>query len=180
MQHRLESTRVGRVIISVFILLVLGGVLTWNLPTSELSRRTQPPFQRFMFASGLDQNWGVFAPDPPTTEWTFHARVAYDDGTERTWDVPTGSVVLGAYWDFRWLKWGEIMAAGIDAKMWLPAAEWIARQETDVGRRPVTVTLVRRMVPSPLGAQPAAEPSSTDFYVHPVSPVSPGAGGPPA
>jgi len=160
------------VVISVGILVVLGALFTWNLPPSELATRTQPAFQRVTFATGLDQNWSVFAPDPPQAEATFEARIAYDDGTERRWTVPTGGSFLGAYWDYRWLKWGEIVSAGIDARLWLPAAKWIARQEQVAGRRPVTVTLVRRVEPHPLQAD-AGPATATDFYVYPVE-------GPPA
>lgn len=168
MQQRLESSKVGRVVISAGILLVLAGVLTWNLPPSELARETQPVFQRFMHSAGLDQNWSVFAPDPPQSELDFQARIVYQDGTERTWEVPTGDPVLGAYWDYRWLKWGEIVSAGVDARLWLPAAQWIARQEQAAGRRPVSVTLVRLISPIPLGTEQEQPPTSVDFYIHDI------------
>jgi len=171
LQQRLESSRVGRVVISVGIVVILAGVLSWNLPPSELARRTQPPLQRVMFGTGLDQNWSVFAPDPPRAEVNFRARIAYDDGTERMWEVPRGGAVLGQYWDYRWLKWGEILSAGIDARLWLPAAQWIARQETGAGRRPVSVTLLRHIAPTSIGG-PDVPPTSTDFYVYNV--VGPG------
>ncbi len=175
-QERLESSRIGRVLISVGILVVLGAVFTWNLPPSELAIRTQPAFQRVTLASGLDQNWSVFAPDPPKSELDFEARIVYGDSTQRIWKVPTGDPFLGAYWDYRWLKWGEIVTAGIDARLWLPAAQWIARQEQDAGRRPVSVTLMRHIKPRSL-AGPAAPQSTVDFYTYPV----PGAtDGPPA
>ena len=165
MQQRVESSRAGRVLLSIGILVVVGAVFTWNLPPSELARKTQPVFQRFTFASGLDQNWSVFAPDPPTVEQNLQARILYEDGTERTWEVPTGDPVLGAYWDYRWLKWGEIVSAGADAQQWLPTATWIARQERDAGRRPRSVTLVRHLTPRPIGSA-GGTPTSIDFYVH--------------
>lgn len=173
--QRLESSKAGRVLISIGILAVLGGILTWNLPPSELARRTQPVFQRFMFGAGLDQNWSVFAPDPPQAEVDLQARIVYDDGTERIWEVPTGGPVLGAYWDYRWLKWGEFVSAGIDARLWLPTAEWIARQEQSAGRRPVSVTLFRAIVPLPIGGR--GEPTSVDFYRHEVPAAADGPAG---
>jgi len=169
-QQRLESSRLGRVVLSIGILVVLGAVFTWNLPPSELAQKTQPVFQGVMYATGLDQNWSVFAPDPPRATVDFRARIAYQDGTERFWEVPRSGDVLGALWDYRWLKWGEFVSAGIDARLWLPAAEWIARQETDAGRRPVTVTLFRYIRPTPIGSPPAA-PTTVDFYTHTVEPA---------
>jgi len=169
MVKQLESTLAGRAIISIGIVVTLGGTLTWNLPPSELARRTQPVLQRFMLGAGLDQNWSVFAPDPPRSDLRFQARILYDDGTERTWEVPTGGAVLGAYWDYRWLKWGEFISAGVDARFWLPAAEWIARQEQAAGRRPVSVTLYRYSTPLLIGG--LGEPTSEDFFVHEISPA---------
>ncbi|MDQ6727363.1 MAG: hypothetical protein M3066_14530 [Actinomycetota bacterium] len=176
MEQRLESSRLGRLVLSAVIVVILGAVLTWNLPPSQLATDTQPAFQRVMYGTGLDQNWSVFAPDPPQTEATFQALIVYADGTQRTWQVPTGGSLLGAYSDYRWLKWGEIVTAGIDARLWLPAAQWIARQEQGAGRRPVTVTLQRHLAPHTL-AGPPGPPSTVDFYVYPVPGPAPGPAG---
>lgn len=162
----------GRVLVSVAIVAVLGGVLTWNLPQSELARRTQPVFQRFMFATGLDQNWSVFAPDPPQVAARFEARIQYADGTERIWRVPGGGDLVGPYWDYRWLKWAELITAGNDARAWDPAARWIASQERAAGRRPVKVVLRRSLTTLPLGSA-KGESSFVDFYLHEVEPVAP-------
>jgi hypothetical protein len=175
-EERIESSRLGRLILSVAIVVILGGVLTWNLPPSQLATDTQPAFQRVMYGTGLDQNWSVFAPDPPQTVVTFQARIVYDDGTERTWQVPTGGSFLGAYWDYRWLKWGEIVSAGVDARLWLPAAKWIARQEQDAGRHPVSVTRQRHFIPHAVEG-PGGAPTTTEFYTYPVAAPTEGPAG---
>ena len=163
----MEASIVGRVLLSVFILATVAGVVVWNLPPTELSGRAQPVVRPYMNASGLDQNWAVFAPDPPREAWDLEARITYADGTERIWTVPTGDPVIGAYWDYRWLKWAEITLAGVDATLWRPAAEWIARQEREGGREPVTVSLLRKAAVLPItgGKGPA---TSTEFFLHRV------------
>lgn len=168
MQQRLEASRTGRILLSLAVVVVVAGVAVWNLPpSSELARRAQPKLHGVVYAAGLDQSWAVFAPDPPRQELVLEARIVYDDGTQRTWEVPTGGPLIGAYWDYRWLKWAEWMSGGSDARLWQPAAAFIAREEQDAGRRPVSVTLVRQVYQLPLGG-PKGEPSPVNFYTYAV------------
>ncbi len=167
-QERLESSVGGRVLISVFILVLLAGVVAWNLPESELSRRSQYRLKPLMNASGLDQTWAVFAPDPPRQELRLEARVAYDNGTTRTWRVPTWDPVIGGYRDYRWLKWAEWMTSGSRALLWELGAAWIARQERRAGRRPVSLTLVRQVFDLPVGGGRAL-PRTEELYVYAVA-----------
>jgi len=167
-QQRLEASIAGRILLSVFIVAIVAGVVVWNLPPTELSGRAHPAVRPYINALGLDQNWAVFAPDPPREEWNLEARVVYTDGTERLWTVPTGDPLIGAYWDYRWLKWAEIMVAGTAGFLWLPAATWIAREEQSAGRQPVTVALMRRVTPLPLGGG-RGPTTSTEFFVHHVA-----------
>lgn len=166
-QERLESSVLGRVLLSIVILAVLTGVVVWNLPESDLAQRSQYRLKPLVNAAGLDQTWAVFAPDPPRQEYELEARVAYADGTERTWRVPTGNAVLGAYRDYRWLKWAEWVTGGSDVRIWQPAAAWIAREEQRAGRRPVSVTLIRQVTELPIG-QGRPLPRPTELYVYPV------------
>jgi hypothetical protein len=178
-QERLESSVAGRVLVSLLVVVILAAVVVWNLPQSELGRQGQYRLNPVVNATGLDQTWAVFAPDPPRQELELEARIAYDDGTERTWRVPTGDPVVGGYRDYRWLKWAEWMTSGAHVVLWQPAAAWIARQEQAAGRRPVSVTLVRQVFDLPIGAGRAA-PRPVDLYTYPVTSPAPGGPGAPA
>lgn len=168
----------GRVLISMFVVLVFAGVVAWNLPESELSRKSQFRLRPFVNAAGLDQTWAVFAPDPPRQELVLSARIVYADGTERRWAVPTGDPVVGGYRDYRWLKWAEWMTSGATVTLLEPGAAWIARRERAAGRRPVSVTLVREVRDLPLGARRGpAQP--VELYKYPV-PYPPAGAGVPA
>ncbi len=167
MQERLESSVGGRMLISLFIGVVLLVVVVWNLPASDLGRRAQYRVGGIVNAMGLDQTWAVFAPDPPRQELNLEARIVYDDGTERSWRVPTGDPVLSPYRDYRWLKWAEWMANGSDVSLWAPAAAWIAREEENAGRHPVSVSLVRQSYDLPIG-KGRGEPRPLEFYTYPV------------
>ncbi len=170
-QERVESSVAGRVLISLFIVVILAAVVVWNLPESELSRQGRYRLTPVISATGLDQTWAVFAPDPPRQEFELEALIAYADGTARTWHVPTGDPVVGGYRDYRWLKWAEWITGGSHVVLWKPAAAWIARQEQLAGRRPVSVTLVRRVFDLPLGGDRVpARP--VDLYTLPVGGTS--------
>jgi hypothetical protein len=167
-QERLESNVGGRILLSVLIVMVLAAVATWNLPPSELGRQSQHRLNPLVNATGLDQTWAVFAPDPPRQELELEARIVYDDGTQRTWRVPTGDPVVGGYRDYRWLKWAEWMTSGAHVVLWQPAAAWIARREQAAGRRPVSVSLVRQVFDLPIGGD-RAPPVPVEFYTYPVA-----------
>ena len=64
MQERLESSAVGRAVISAFAVVTVVALALWNLPDSEIKRKALTVVRPYVTALGLEQNWGVFAPDP--------------------------------------------------------------------------------------------------------------------
>ncbi len=170
LQERLESTTAGQVLISLFVLITVAGLVFWNMPQSELRKQALRPLKPYVNATGLDQSWGVFAP-PPRRLVILQARIAYDDGTHRTWFLPRGGPVLDAYWDYRWRKYAEWARDDKRRFLWEPTAAWVARHERDQGRRPVSVVLSRKVTDlRPPGAGPSEEPpKSFDYYVYPVT-----------
>jgi hypothetical protein len=145
-QERFEASRLGRVVISVFLLVTLAAVAVGNLPDSIVKRTLAGPAGPYLNATGLDQNWGVFAPDGRQFGLSLVATVRYADGSTAAWPLPQAGPLLGAYWDYRWRKWAEnLMTLGSEgAVMRTPAAVWIAREMTRPGKRPVRVTLASR------------------------------------
>jgi hypothetical protein len=143
-QELLESSTAGRALISVFLVVTLLAIVVWNLPDSEIKRKSLTIVRPYITATSIDQNWGVFAPDPRRQTVDLLARVRFADGTEETLGVPRGDDVVGAYWDYRWWKWVEWARVDEHRVLWQPAALWFARRARTDGRRPVQVTLVRR------------------------------------
>jgi hypothetical protein len=155
-QERLESSAVGRAVISAFAVVTVVALALWNLPDSEIKRKALTVVRPYVTALGLEQNWGVFAPDPRRESLELVARVEYADGTERTLEVPRGDPFVGEYWDYRWRKWYEWARADAYQNLWDPGARWFARVAADEGGTPVRVTLVRRWRESlPPGPGPA-------------------------
>ena len=165
MQERLESSAAGRLLISVFLLVTVLALVFWNLPPSELKRQGLRPLAPYVRATGLDQNWGVFAPDPRRQTVELLANIQYADGTRRRWRPPTGNALFGAYWDYRWRKWMEWTINDQHTQLWDPAAQFILREERKAGRPAVQVQLVRRTADlSAPGYRPRQLPWRTETY----------------
>ena len=177
MQERLESSVAGRIVISAFLVVTIVSVIIWNLPQSEIQRRSLKVVRPYITALSLDQNWGVFAPDPRRETLDFFARVRYADGTEEDVRMPTGGRLVGAYWDYHWWKWVESVTNDQRQALWKPAAVWFSRRATTDTRRPVQVTLVRRWYQIfPPGPGPSRGPwQEAEYYTLEITP-STGAG----
>jgi hypothetical protein len=143
-QERLEASRAGRAAISIFVAVTIVSVVVWNFPSSAMKEEAFKLTGPYVRAAGLDQNWGVFAPNPRRHSLEVVARVEYADGTERTLSVPRGGRLIGGYWDYRWRKWAEWTSTDSRDFLWRPAAAWFARKAGEAGGQPVRVTLVRR------------------------------------
>jgi hypothetical protein len=168
MQARLESSTAGRIAISVFVVVLLVGIVTANVPPSALQHRLLRLDHPLVYALGLDQNWNVFAPDPRRQVFDLQATVRYADGSLETWQPPSGGALVGAYWDYRWRKWLENVTQDQNAVIWKPAALYVAWTRRE--QHPVSVTLVRSWydLPPPGHVRDAPNWKSYDFYIMPV------------
>jgi hypothetical protein len=147
--QRLESTRVGQLLISVFVLITVGSMVVWNLPASKLQReglRLAGPYVR---ATGLDQNWAVFAPNPYRGSFELRARLTFADGTQTEWDPPAGGAAIGAYWDFRWGKWVEWTIDRRHRDLCPGTAAYAAAHGAPGDATPVQVDVIARRRPNP-------------------------------
>jgi hypothetical protein len=178
-QERLESSAAGRIAISVFLAFTIFSVAVWNLPTSEVKQKSLKVVRPYITLTSLDQNWGVFAPDPRRISIDLVARVRYADGGGETLPLPRGNDVYGAYWDYRWWKWAEWIRQDAQRQLWKPAALWFARKAAAGGRQPIEVVLVRRWYDlRPPGPGPSRGPwQEYAFYTLSLTPSSEGAAG---
>lgn len=150
LQERLESSGAGRSLLSVLLVLTLAAVVAWNLPPSALREAALPVVEPYVRTLGLDQTWNLFAPDPPRATFEVLARIDYADGSWGEWRPPRND---------RWRKWLGAIRLDRNMALWAPTAAWIAASHDHDGRRPVTVTLVRRGHPLPPPGSGAAEPT---------------------
>lgn len=145
LQGRLECSAVGRILISGFVLFVLVGTVVWNLPESKLKRSDSRYVEPVVLALGLDQTWGVFAPEPRKQTFDMEARIIYDDGTREIWTMPKAAEpFVSSFRTYHWQKYSEYARNDMPPATLRPLAGWVARKHNMAGRRPVEVTLVRR------------------------------------
>jgi hypothetical protein len=128
-QEHLEGREWGRALLSVFIAITVATVLVMQLPNSYLRTKLDRLAQPYANATGLDQNWQVFAPDPRRRSIDLEGRVKYADGSQATWHIPRSNNFVGAWWDYRWRKVMEHAVPDAGAEIWLPLALFVARQE---------------------------------------------------
>lgn len=142
--HRTEITVVTQWALSVILIFFLAAVVIWNFPESGLRRSIIPVVTPVMKATGLNQSWAVFAPDPPRFSLEIVARIEYADGTSALWRPPKGGVFVGHYRTYRWRKWADLARQDANRDLWEPTARWVAGRFDHEDRTPTEVHLVRR------------------------------------
>jgi hypothetical protein len=167
----LAHTAWGRAVLSVFLVLTLASVISSVMPESTLQNDLNGVALPYLVATGLDQRWGVFAPNPRQNTAFVSARVEQADGTVTVYLTPGGKG-LSEYWDYRWLKYGERMwtlRTASDERA--TYARWIVDQDRAAGGHPVRVVLLRHTRESePPGPGPDYSPwTDVTFYSSPVS-----------
>ena len=168
MQQRVESSPLGRLALSIALVLLLVCVTAINMPPSRLRELVLVPGGPALRATGLDQDWRIFAPDPRDRVIRLEGEVAFADGHRETWHVPRGGALVGAYWDYRWQKWMEHVLLDEHAEpLWKGATDYIARSYARPGAQPTEVSLkgLERVIPPPgSGSQPPGGWTGRTFY----------------
>lgn len=165
MQARLESSRIGRAVISLIVTAVLAVLLIVNLPDSLIKTwLLDHGISRTLRATGLDQNWGVFS-DVRRLSVYVEGRVENADGSTVTTEVPHRPG-LAAFADYRWHKYSEQLRLDDNRRLWDPFARLLADRERARGHTPMRVTLVRRFADTlPPGPGPERK-DWTSFTFH--------------
>ena len=159
-----------RIAVSLLIVLTLLGVFASNAPDSTIKDGLLTLARPYLVVTGLDQRWGVFAPNPRLETSDVVARVDRANGTVGVYPVESGDG-LSEYWNYRWRKYGEQLWTRPTAERERAAfATWVADQDRAAGNRPVRVTLVRLTRPNLApGPGPDAEPwREVAFFTTPV------------
>lgn len=142
----------GRAVASLFILLNVASIIVWLMPSSDLQQALLPAVRPYVSATALDQNWAMFAPDPPHINFWMGARITYRNGHKRLWDFnrPTHLPQWKQWVEERRRKWVENLWNPANNAYWPQTALWAARVNDDQpGNPPVHVTLIRFWAPIP-------------------------------
>lgn len=158
MSQRLERSPRGQVFLTLVMAVIVAAVLVWNMPAGRARDALLPVAGRIVQPVGLEQDWGLFAPEPRGSSVSMFATITHRDGRTERWEPPEGGLFLAPYRTYRWQKFVERLRADDYERMWNPTARWIARQ---AGPGVTRVVLTRRfrpvVVPGEDGPRPAAE-----------------------
>jgi hypothetical protein len=155
---RFERTVVGRLIISIGVVVVLVAIVVLNMPDSQLRRDASRYTLPLVNATGLNQNWGIFS-DPRTLSAYVDGRIDFADGSSSLVTIST-SDWLGAYTDYRWQKYEEVIRPDSGSPYWRDYAEYLAANSRKRGGHPIRVTIFRLFAQS---RPPGAGPSHDDW-----------------
>jgi hypothetical protein len=146
--ERLESSDLGRVVLSALIVVVLISVVAYAAPDSAPKRALLRPGLPLLAATGLGQGWGMFAPEPRQQDLEVTVRVREADGRLTTWTMPERGPLIGASSDYRWRKWLEFHFLGQEDIV-QATVDYVVRQQRRAGLDPVRVTVLRRIANLP-------------------------------
>jgi hypothetical protein len=144
LSERVERSPIGQLLISGAIALALLATLGTHLPPSAVAQSVGERANQVMHVLGIEQAWGVFAPDPRSTSLAMEARVTFDDGSTAVWRPPSGDKVVSNLRYYRWRKWVERVRSDDYSNTWDQTARWIADRYDDAPADVVRVDLVRR------------------------------------
>ena len=162
LQQRFESSRLGEVLISGFVLVVVLINVSWNLPPSEVQRRVVPVLTPLAALTGLGQSWGMYAPEPVRQLETLDVIVTMSDGSERVWTPTRDDHVTLFVWG-HWHKLKETAVRQEDLRAGI--ASWVVRELTEPSEHPVRVEMILRSQDlAPPGEAEVAEQKTETFY----------------
>jgi hypothetical protein len=149
--ERMESSPRGQLLISAGIVVVLVCIVLQALPLFGFRDAVTEPAQPLIDVAALEQNWGMFAPNPRNTQYELSVVLEYPDGTHWTWREPGGGPLVSPARDYRWRKWTENALA--TPLLRVQTARWVARTAPRRGATRAEV-LVRTRPVNPPGPDP--------------------------
>ena len=145
---------------------ILIGVVS-NMPASAIKQALQPTLQPIAVATGLDQFWGMYAPDPPSRLETLDVHVTMADGGDRVWTLPAQyDPVVGVAASHRWRKLKESLLS--EQQIRPQFAHWVVHELTGPSERVSRVQMILRteVLPPPGTSGPGATGVETIYDEH--------------
>lgn len=135
-------SRARQILANAMIAVILAVVVLFNLPAGAITRATAPVVNAIALPLGLDQNWSLFAPTPPTRQEDVEVYVTMANGDVKAWTLPRNNRVFGVPTSHRWRKFKETLLTTPDIRP--DFAHWVVRRLTGPDDRPVRVDMIVR------------------------------------
>jgi hypothetical protein len=122
-------------------LIVLIAVVS-NLPAgSSLKQSLDPVLTPIAMATGLEQYWSMYAPNPPQRLEELEVHVVMADGADRVWKLPLDQdPVMGVAVSHRWRKLRETLYG--DPRSRPALAHWVVDQVSGPSERAIGVQMI--------------------------------------
>jgi hypothetical protein len=146
-----KPSRFNEVAISLLVGVILLTSILSCIPRSTVKDVVAPVLSPVARATGLDQHWGVFAPNPPRVFAQLEVRVLMSDGEVRVWRPQEDDSMPGLYW--RKVKEEVIRRKEFRPKL----AAWVVRHLTKSGERPTRVVMIADIESMPLPGKGSPE-----------------------
>jgi hypothetical protein len=158
--QRFENSLMGQALISAVVcVIVLIGVV-WNLPDSEVKRTLTPTLQPIAAATGLEQEWRMYAPEPISGLETLEVHVTMADGADRMWTIRREGRVIGPFAWYHWQKLKESAPRAPDIRAGI--AHWVVGELTKPGEHPTRVQMILRTQDMPPPGKDAPTPTNVE------------------
>jgi hypothetical protein len=145
--QRFERSFAGEAVISALVTLVVLIGVVWNLPDSHVKRTMTPTLRPIAAATGLQQSWRMYAPEPISRLEGMQVLVRMADGSERVWSWRHGDRVIAP---FAWYRWQKLKEQAIrEPRSRAGIAHWVVRELTAPPERPARVQILFRSEPLP-------------------------------
>lgn len=141
LQERTERSVAGQVGISAVIAVIVLTSIIYCMPDSAIRRDLIPVAEPVGTGLGLDQNWGVFAPNPPGQTETVTVDITMSDGSVEQWKFPRADVV-DQFAAYRWrtVKERLVRVTSLRADF----CHWVIRHAVKPSAKPVQVQMILR------------------------------------
>jgi hypothetical protein len=156
-----NGSQIAEGIVSGLVALIVFIGVVSNMPGGEIQRLLMPVVKPIAVATGLDQHWSMFAPNPPLRLNDLEVHVTLADGRHRVWTPPqSDGRVMGVASSHRWRKLKETLVT--DAEVRPEFAHWVMGELTEPDERAVRVQIILRTEdlpppgasgPGPIGAE---------------------------
>jgi hypothetical protein len=169
--------RIGRDVISLFILFHLVAFAAWTVPVNApLLDKFKNLIRPYMLWSGLFQAWNMFAPDPLRVNSYLEAEITLTNGEVLVWREPRMEKLnpVAQYFKERYRKYmNEHLRLGAETQLLPDAARHLARMyNTDQANPPVRVRLIRFwsdvLPPGPRGEYNSSPWTHYSFFTYDV------------
>jgi hypothetical protein len=143
-KKRSGLSRARDISVSALIVGILGVSILSSLPDSMIKITALPVLTPIARATGLDQSWGMFAPNPPTTNSAIEIHVIMANGADKVWRPYDDDGMR----QMQWRKFKEDVLGRAEYRPGL--ALWAIRHVVEKGDRPVRVVMVAEFKSIPL------------------------------